>query len=193
MGPWNASLVINVWIRTALRSRAWFSGGFCSAPLWLKHFLRRHVRDTSRAKNCARTNHSSAKRPPWPVSRQKKHRSVQALNKFSPAALLRKVMPSSGILSLLPFAGSIEKSGEQFFQTGRLLVITLGMFIDAVKEMRFSGLERFYAPRFSGNSLGLNKRELESERDGISTWRFSGDNATLDSKSAITEWQIGRA
>jgi len=52
-------------------------------------------------------------------------------------------MASSGILSRLPFARSIERDGEQFFQTGRMLVITLGMFIDAVKEMRFSGLERF--------------------------------------------------
>jgi hypothetical protein len=98
-------------------------------------------------------------------------------------------MPSSGNFSRHPFAGSIEKNGEQFFQTGRMLVITLGLFIDTVKEMRFSGLERFYAPGFSGNSLGLNKPELESERDEISTWRFSGNNATLDSKSAITEWR----
>src|SRR5689334_8392605 len=97
-------------------------------------------------------------------------------------------MASSGILSRLPFARSIERDGEQFFQTGRMLVITLGMFIDAVKEMRFSGLERFYAPRFSGNSLGLKKPELESERDGISIWRFSSDNAVVDSQSAIAEW-----
>jgi ASPIC/UnbV protein/VCBS repeat protein len=111
------------------------------------------------------------------------------LNKFSPAELLRKVIPYSGILSRLPFAGSIEKNGEQFFQTGRMLVITLGLFTDALKEMHFSDLERFYAPYFSGNSLGLNRPELESERDGISSWHFSSDNTRLDFKSAITEWR----
>ena len=84
---------------------------------------------------------------------------------------------------------SIESDGEQFFQTGRLLVITLGMFIEAVKELRFPGLERFYAAGFSGNDLGLNKPGLETERDGILTWKFGGDNAVLDREGAIAEWR----
>jgi len=105
--------------------------------------------------------------------------------------VLRKWTPFKGgqILSRLPFISSIDRQGEQFFQTGRLLVITLGMFMDAVKKLQFSNLERFYAPRFSGNSLGLNKPELDSERDGILTWRFGADNAVLDREASIAEWR----
>ena len=105
--------------------------------------------------------------------------------------VLRKWTPFKGgqILSRLPFISSIDHQGEQFFQTGRLLAITLGMFMDAVKELQFSSLERFYAPRFSGNSLGLNTPELDSERDGILTWRFDADNAVLDREGSIAEWR----
>src|SRR5437016_3444659 len=109
--------------------------------------------DTLPLKTCAPCNSNSAKTPALPVSRQVTGVSVRIFTQ--PAEILRKAFSSSGmgVLSKLPFAGSIEKNGEQFFQTGRLLVITLGMFIDAVKELRFSSLERFYAQQFSGNTL----------------------------------------
>jgi ASPIC/UnbV protein/VCBS repeat protein len=93
------------------------------------------------------------------------------------------------ILSRAPFAKSIEERGERFFQTGRLLVITLDMFSGALRELQFPSLARFYASRFSGRSLGLTNPAPASERGGICVHGFCGDGPAKDRDGSIAEWR----
>ena len=87
-----------------------------------------------------------------------------------------------------PFS-SIEKNGEEFFQTGRLIVSTLQGIADCLKSCQFLKLEQFYSGQIAGNSLGLNHLALEQERDGILIHRFIGGDAFNGIPPAISEWQ----
>ena len=88
----------------------------------------------------------------------------------------------------IPFLQSIDKEGEHFFQTGRLLVKVLARFVDNVKTQRFSELERFYSREFSGNSLGLNDLQLKSDRDGILIHDFRSGHTSLNAAQSVMEW-----
>jgi hypothetical protein len=109
----------------------------------------------------------------------------------NPSEILRRSSPdnNSGILSWAPFVTSIERQGELFFQTGRLLVDTMASFIGSVKRREFSKLAGSYHPAFRGNRLGLNILEPESERDGICTQKFYDDDAVIGHEDALAEWQ----
>lgn len=93
------------------------------------------------------------------------------------------------LLTRLPLLRSIERRGEQFFQTGRLLVETLARFIESVRGLEASRLQRFYAPQFSGHKLGLTNLSLQSERDGIVIRSFCGNNVACTSEESISDWQ----
>ncbi|HEY6251379.1 MAG TPA: CRTAC1 family protein [Candidatus Angelobacter sp.] len=109
----------------------------------------------------------------------------------NPSETLRRWSPSkdSGILSRAPFLDSIERKGELFFQTGRLLVDTLAKFSASLKTRQFSSLAEFYHPEFCGNRLGLSDLKLESERDGICTQKFCGDDSIVALAGALAEWR----
>lgn len=93
------------------------------------------------------------------------------------------------ILLRLPFLESIERQGEQFFQTGRLLVETLARLIESVRGADAARLNAFYAREFSGKSLGLTNLSLQSERDGITIHTFSSSDARCNSEESISDWQ----
>jgi hypothetical protein len=84
---------------------------------------------------------------------------------------------------------SIERQGEEFFQTGRRVVNTLQEIAECLKSLQFSRLEQFYSSRFSGTSLGINDPVLEQERDGILTHRFALRNEFTEHRLALSEWR----
>src|SRR5438874_11616937 len=110
---------------------------------------------------------------------------------MKPLEILRR-WKSSGrgnIVSALPFLGSIERDGEEFFQSGGLVVNTLKKFGECLKSRQFGELDLFYAETFSGSSLGLNCAELDSERDGIYSVEFCDKHTIKGQADASREWQ----
>ena len=110
---------------------------------------------------------------------------------MKPLEILRRWKSSSrgNIVSALPFLGSIERDGEEFFQCGSLVVNTLNKVGECLKGRQFDELDRFYEETFSGSSLGLNCAELDSERDGIHSFQFCAKDTIKGRAGAIREWQ----
>ncbi len=106
-----------------------------------------------------------------------------------PPAVVQKLRTSkaSRILTLLPFLNSIEREGEEFYQTGRLVVNTLANIAEALKNSRFGVLNGFYSSRFAGSGLGLNNLVLNSEQDGIRTYCFQSASLTTK-EEAVADW-----
>jgi len=91
------------------------------------------------------------------------------------------------LLTKLPFIRSIERDGEQFFQTGRLIAQTLAKIGEALKNSEISTIKQYYAAKFTGTGLGLNNLSLASEEDGVQTYNFqSGRTSSKD--GAICDW-----
>jgi hypothetical protein len=82
----------------------------------------------------------------------------------------------------------IEKDGETFFQTGRLVVETLKRFVESMSSCRLCSLRWFYASHFSGTMLGLNDPRLDSEKDDIRVFRFPDLKKPCDREEAVAEW-----
>lgn len=87
-----------------------------------------------------------------------------------------------------PLLDSIDQSGEQFFQSGRLVVHTLQEFAGSLRIGQCGCLDSLYAPGFAGKSLGLNRMVLHSERDGVRRTHFCR-GALCSKNEALTEWR----
>src|SRR5947209_16638061 len=74
----------------------------------------------------------------------------------------------SRILARATFPDFIERDGEKFFQTGRLIANTLEQFSKSLQTARFSNMEQFYSSNFSGNSLDRKSTRLNSSHANIS-------------------------
>ncbi len=83
----------------------------------------------------------------------------------------------------------IERDGETFFQTGRLVVETLKRFIETACNARLCSLRWFYASHFSGRFLGLNALGLDSAKDGILVSRLCSSEEACRQEEAVAEWQ----
>ncbi len=83
----------------------------------------------------------------------------------------------------------VERDGEAFFQTGRLVVKTLQNFIQAVQDRDFSRLRWYYSSHFAGNCLGLDRLALDSVKDGIHFYRFFNTEEACDRGRAVMEWR----
>ena len=96
----------------------------------------------------------------------------------------------SRTLARATFPDFIERDGEKFFQTGRLIANTLEQFSKSLQTTRFSNMEQFYSSNFSGNSLGLMRPLPRAERDGIREFHFYSDNTSCTAKEALSEWRL---
>src|SRR2546425_8809307 len=65
-----------------------------------------------------------------------------------------------------------DQQGWRFFNTGKNIVTHLSSLAKAVQSKDLSAIESFYAPDFSGSSLGLTRLEQAEEKDGIRKLRF---------------------
>ena len=83
----------------------------------------------------------------------------------------------------------IEKDGEEFFSTGKLIVNTLQRLAAALRESRWQDVRKFYASTFSGEGLCLNKVTLEWERAQIRKYKFEVAPASLNTNDALAEWR----
>lgn len=83
----------------------------------------------------------------------------------------------------------IERDGEDFFQTGKLIVETLAGFAASLRSRQLASLEPFYADQFLGSKLTLTQPVLHSEKDRIKEFRFPGDHTPIGKRDAIREWQ----
>jgi hypothetical protein len=84
---------------------------------------------------------------------------------------------------------SIDQAGEEFFQSGRLVVNTLDSFANSLRTRDWYSLDLFYAPRFVGNLLGLNQVVFDSERDGVRRSHFC-QSAACGKDEALSEWRV---
>jgi ASPIC/UnbV protein/VCBS repeat protein len=86
------------------------------------------------------------------------------------------------------FPDLIEKDGEVFFQTGRLVVETLQKFIETIRSGQLSTLRWFYSSQFSGSRLGLTHQALDSVKDDVRIYRALSDAKACNRDEAVAEW-----
>lgn len=84
---------------------------------------------------------------------------------------------------------SVDRRGEEFFSSGRLLVAFLGRLGGFLKGRQFHELKKLYSPTFSGPLLGLNNVGPVSERDGIQRAEIRSLNAGANAANAVAEWK----
>jgi len=101
--------------------------------------------------------------------------------------LVPKASKAAQILTKLPFINSIEREGEEFFQTGRLIVQTLAKISEALKNSRIRDLNQFYSAKFGGTGLGLTSLSPASDKDGVQTYTFQSGRAS-SKDAAICDW-----
>ncbi len=86
-------------------------------------------------------------------------------------------------------ANMVERSGWQFFNTGKSAVDTLGRMAQGMKTGDFSAVEACFADSYAGQHLGLANQQLTSERDGVRIAAFTSDGSAADRQSALDEWR----
>jgi hypothetical protein len=82
----------------------------------------------------------------------------------------------------------IERDGEEFFQTGRLVVEMLEKFIQTIRAGKLPTLRWFYSAQFSGSRLGLNQLSLDSAKDNVHIYHPFIDDKTSNRDEAVAEW-----
>jgi hypothetical protein len=93
------------------------------------------------------------------------------------------------MLVAIPLLRSIERNGEEFFQSGRLIVSTLKHFAECLKNRQFADLEQFYGTAFRGSDFGLNDIEFEAERNGVRVFQFRTRAQLSRAQDAAAEWE----
>jgi enediyne biosynthesis protein E4 len=86
----------------------------------------------------------------------------------------------------------VDRRGVAFFESGRDIVAALDPFGAALAAGDSAGMDRFYAPNFSGSRLGLATRTLASDVDGARRFVQQSDNAPQDRAAALAEWRAYR-
>ena len=83
----------------------------------------------------------------------------------------------------------LDREGWRFFNTGKDIVTSLGDMARAVRARDLAAIEKYYAPPYSGQRLGLTKLELVGEKDGVRKYRMQSDGAAPDRAAALAEWR----
>jgi hypothetical protein len=92
------------------------------------------------------------------------------------------------MLVLGSLADSIEREGEEFLQSGKLIVNTLKVIGKSIQTGRLSALDQFYAPEFVGSQLGLTHPIFDSQRDGVRRETFA-QGALCGKDEALDDWR----
>ncbi|HSR52398.1 MAG TPA: CRTAC1 family protein [Acidobacteriota bacterium] len=83
----------------------------------------------------------------------------------------------------------IDQRYRDFFRTGQTLARTLQPMAQALRQGDMARLESSFAADFQGRPLGLLEMPLESEKDGISLYRFQPQDGLLDRNEALSRWK----
>ena len=88
----------------------------------------------------------------------------------------------------MPLTAWVDRRGREFLQSGQDIVGTLDRFAVALAAGDAAAMGRFYAPDFSGTSLGLLTRDLVDEKDGTRHYRLRSHGGPVDGVGATAEW-----
>ena len=88
-----------------------------------------------------------------------------------------------------PICKTVDRNGEDFFLSGRLLVAWLGHLGSCLREKQFHEVETLYSPTFTGRLLGINHTHPVSERDGIQVSEIRSPEASVTVADALEEWK----
>jgi len=106
----------------------------------------------------------------------------------------RRLARLAGLVAGLAFAAFlagvwVDAHGVAFYDAGRGAVATLDRLADALAAGDLTGVERAYAAGFAGRELGLDRRTLLSDRDGIEIQRLGAlAPAAVDRDRAVAAW-----
>jgi hypothetical protein len=96
-------------------------------------------------------------------------------------------------LERIPVLGSIckmvDRRGEAFFRSGRLLAEFLDRFGHSLNKRQFDNPEGLYSRAFRGRPLGLNECYPLFDRDGIQRAEFRPPEGTVSPDAALEEWK----
>ncbi len=82
----------------------------------------------------------------------------------------------------------IDQAGLRFYSAGAEIVAHLNQFAKLLRSKDVARLFDFYAPGFQGRELGLVKRRLALERDGVFHESFSPAPIRQNREEAVGEW-----
>ena len=83
----------------------------------------------------------------------------------------------------------VDRSGQQFFETGAAIVRSLDQLSRDLSARNFETASRTYSDEFKGVSLGLGGPELIEEKDGVRRFAFRPQPGALDRDGALGEWR----
>ncbi len=86
-------------------------------------------------------------------------------------------------------ANKIDRSGWNFFNTGKAAVDTLDQLARGLRTGDFGEVDACFAEVYSGQRLGLASLQLSSERDGVRISNFASNGVATDRQVAIDEWR----
>jgi enediyne biosynthesis protein E4 len=85
--------------------------------------------------------------------------------------------------------GYVDNLGETFFQNGKSLLVRTGEFSKTLKVRDAAGIEKYFAPQFQGQRLGLNTLKQVELKDGVHRLLLNPDKTTIDHAGAVAEWR----
>jgi hypothetical protein len=86
-------------------------------------------------------------------------------------------------------ASQITRTGLDFFNSGRDVVLLLGEIAVEIRNGDASDIKPHLSETFTGHKLGLTHMALTGQRDGIRLYSFQSDGPTGNRKEAVAEWQ----
>jgi ASPIC/UnbV protein/VCBS repeat protein len=86
-------------------------------------------------------------------------------------------------------AGYIDRSGQAFFDRGKGVAASLDRLARALARRDLAAVTELYSAAYSGSPLGLARRELITERDGVRWFRLVAPRGGAGRRQAIAEWQ----
>ena len=136
-----------------------------------------------------------------PASRPRSGRGGRA--RTAPRAWLRRLGVATAVIAaiviaLLATAAWVDHTGRAFFDRGSAAVAALDRLAASVAAGDPAAISGAYAPAFAAPPLGLDRRALFEDRDGIRRYRLgrpagAEPAALLDRSGAAAEWSAYRA
>ena len=118
-------------------------------------------------------------------------KKIQNRSQFLPRRplALGLLAPAALVSALWLAAGRVDGTGRTFYERGKAIDESLARLARALARRDMAGVEAGYDPAFHGAPLGLLRRELLSDRDGVRHYRLRPPGGSADRNAALAEWQ----